>query len=162
MNKRIISLTAMLLCFLSISLTSCDGEDEGGNYVSPNYVAATWELTDIGYLVATPTSTTRIYTPVDANQCESQTFNFTEDLAFSRNYYQQVDDVCAPKAITGTYGLEQGNIVVTYVPDGATESTTITYDIITLTDVALEIAYTDAVTHELVFLKFTKLVPIID
>ena len=159
MNKRIISIAAALLCFLSISLTSCDGEDEGGNYVSPNYLAASWSLTALGELNA---NSTLIYTPVAAGSCEAQTLTFGEDFAFTQNYAIQLDDVCTPKVISGTYETEQGNIYATYVPEGQTESTTKTFDIIALSDVSLEIAYTDPVSHELVFLKFAKLVPLTD
>ncbi|AWI24907.1 lipocalin family protein [Flavobacterium pallidum] len=156
MNKKIISLTAILLCFLSVSLVSCESDDEGGNYVSPNYVAATWNLTAIGALNA---NSTLIYEPVTEGSCDRQTLIANEDLTFTRNFFVTTDGVCAPKTVTGTYLLDQGNIVATYVPEGMTESTAITYDIITLSDVTLEVAYTDAVSHELVFLKYAKSVP---
>ncbi|AWA29090.1 hypothetical protein HYN48_02750 [Flavobacterium magnum] len=153
MNKKIISLTAILLCILSISFVSCESDDEGGDYVSPNYVAATWKLTAVGAL---NTQSTLIYTPVMEGSCDAQTVSFTEDFNFTRNYSVLVDEACTPKTTTGTYALEQGNIVVTFVPEGQTLSESISYDIITLSDVLLEVAYTDKLTGKLVFLKFAK------
>lgn len=146
MNKKILALLAITVCFFS--LISCNGEEEV-DYKPKNYLAGVWAVTQVGAL----NSQNILNYENVSTECDFDTYAFNEDLTFSYTDYSFAD-TCTSTVISGTYELVNGYIVLSYVIDGAEKTQSL--DLLTLTGAELSLVYTNQ-NSELVFLKMTNI-----
>lgn len=152
MNKNLLSLTAVLFAF--IGLVSCEEEDDTP-YVTPNYLAGKWVLTERGTLNSQNVLT---YAPAENNGCAADDVTFNADYTFETNYADFDGTNCIAIAQDGTYEIVPGNVVLNYTDENPADEfpgETATLSLRTLSDVELVLATTD-INDDLVFLKFMK------
>ncbi|RZJ68126.1 MAG: hypothetical protein EOO50_03300 [Flavobacterium sp.] len=132
-------------------LASCEDDDKP-NYVSPNYLAGQWKLTQVGELTSVPDGAIVDYTDVAGTCDEGDDITFGEALnsTFTGNDYTTNGTECDLVTTSGTYSLNGRDVTLTSGED------TTTLGVITLTFEVLEFSYTDAESGELVFHKYTK------
>jgi hypothetical protein len=147
MNKKILVFAAVLFAFLGF--VSCDEEDDTA-YVSPNYIAGKWTLTEKGMLNS---QNVLNYAPVENNGCAAEDITFNADFSFETTDTDFDGTNCNTTSQGGTYGFTPGNVVFTYVAGSPAETVTMTLK--TLSDVELVLVTTDE-NGDIVFLKYAK------
>lgn len=132
-------------------LASCE-DDDTPKYVSPNYLAGTWKLTQVGHLTSVPEGAIVDYTDVAGTCDEGDQITFGNDLntTFSIEDYSANGETCDLTSTSGTYTIDgrQINLV------SGEETSALT--VLTLSFEELEVSYTDSETGEVVFNKMTK------
>jgi hypothetical protein len=147
--KKLISLTFAAVCFLGF--TSCEGEEEN-EFVQKNYVAGTWEVSEVGALNS---GNVLNYVPVTvAEGCNVDKIVLNEDKTFVNTDYSVNEGNCTNVQISGTYDLVAGNVILSATVNEAAFSRT--YDLLALTKDLMEVVYTDPETNKLAFIKFTR------
>jgi|SRR5690606_22487626 hypothetical protein len=140
MKKQISLALAVIAGFFMVS---CNEDDEP-KFEKIDPMAGEWQLEKVGTIL----SGAVYYTAVE--NCAS-TLSFEGDT-FIEVDSELVDEVCQSQTFGGSYAIENGNLVRTY--DDATQHTD---DIITLSDVQLELVHSDPETNALTFYRYRRM-----
>lgn len=150
-NLKILFLS-FLVGFLFIA---CEGEDDS---LSPatNYLLGTWELREIGS-VNQSNGVLSYEAVIPDGTCGFDTFSFQENNVFIfTEYTSEIATSCDTYIDNGTFNAEFPSFLdITYSPEGATNATTLTTTIESLTLDTLILFTT--IDEELVAMKFFKI-----
>ena len=135
------------LAVLAGTFIACN-EDDDPKYTQVDRMAGEWKLTKIGSLSG---ANNLNYTNVSGDCASTLVFS---DSTFVENMSGVVDGACQTTTQSGVYRIENGNLIRTV--SGTDESD----DILTLTDLDLELVHSDEETSELSFWRYRKQVPV--
>jgi hypothetical protein len=139
------------LLFLSFFLISCESEDNGITYTTPDYITGKWNFSKIG---AINSQGNVIYQDYPNTQtCESDNLVLDADGTFEINDFSLQGTNCANAVQSGDYSLVNKNLTIKYTE--ASVLVTKVYTILTLTYDEVVVVTTNSL-GQLVFYKLTR------
>lgn len=146
MKKLVLS-----LLFLSLFLTSCESEDDGITYTTPDYITGKWNFSKIG---AINSQGNVIYQDYPNTQtCEQDNLVLNVDGTFEINDFSLEGTSCANTVQSGEYTLVNKDLTIEYTE--ATVLVTKLYTIVALSYDEVTIVTTDSMGQAL-FYKLTR------
>lgn len=146
--------TLLLLLASALFLNSCDDEDTK-DFEQKNNLAGKWVPVKIGSLNAQNIVHYTDYQNDEA--CDVDNIFFNEDLTYVQNDYSDNAGVCENSSETGTYAVQGNTVVLTHIDE--TQDPSAVERALTVTNLnynTMEVAYTDSVTHNLVFITLNR------
>ena len=145
--KRIL----LSLLFLSFFLTSCESEDDGITYTTPDYITGKWNFSKIGSINS---QSNVIYQDYPNTQtCDSDNLVLNTDGTFEIKDFSLQGTNCVNTVQSGDYTLVNKDLTIKYTD--ASVLVTKVYTILTLTYDEVTIVTTNSL-GQLVFYKLTR------
>ena len=139
---------------LVLVLISCQGDEAVKPFAPDDFLFNTWQITAVGSLNS---SNKLKYTNFVANEkCAFDNIKFNKDQTFVATDLEFVNAICNSTQTQGTFELKDGNITTTQTNEAGVQKV-VAYDVLTSTDIFLELVYSDSETQKLVFLKLSKI-----
>jgi hypothetical protein len=144
--KRIL----LSLLFLSFFLTSCESEDVGITYTTPDYITGKWNFSKIGSINS---QSNVIYQDYPNSQtCEPDNLVLKADGTFEINYFSLQGTNCFNTVQGGVYTLVNKDLTIKYTEPSVIK----VYTILTLTYDELTIVTTNSLGQLESFYKLTR------
>jgi hypothetical protein len=141
----------LLLLFFSFFLTSCESEEDGITYTTPDYITGKWNFSKIGSINS---QSIVIYQDYPNTQtCESDNLILNADGTYEINDFSLQGTNCVSTAQTGNFILFNKDITVSYTENNIL--VTKSYTVISLTYQEMIIVTTNA-SGQSIFYKLIR------
>jgi hypothetical protein len=139
------------ILFLSLFLTSCESDDDGITYTTPDYLSGKWAFSEIGVINDQNFVIYQDYS--NEVNCEADNLVLGIDSSFVLSDFSTVSSNCQNNQTSGEYVRENKNLILFYSESGINYEKVYTIVALSYTEITVSTANSSG---ETIFYKLTK------